>query len=111
MFGAAACQDRWERAPRSQTHFKNILKFARKQNSREKPDNWDESGPLIPALIEKDNPSCHGEGSLSLKEKSKHALVRRVSHIPAKHLGFDGIVVLCQENCFVTKYQPLGDRM
>lgn len=72
-----------------------------------KPNNWDESGPFIPALIKKDNPSCHGEGSLSLKEKSG----RRVSHIPPKHLSFDGIIAPCQENLFVTKYQPLGDRM
>lgn len=67
-------------------------------------------GLFIPALIKKDNLSCHGEGSLSLKEKSKHALERRVSHIP-EHLSLDGIIVPCQENCFVTKYQPLGDRM
>lgn len=110
MFGAAACQDCWECTPCLQTHFKNTLESARKQNSKEQPGNWDESGLFIPALIKKDNLSCHGEGSLSLKEKSKHALERRVSHIP-EHLSLDGIIIPCQENCFVTKYQPLGDRM
>lgn len=46
---------------------------------------------------------------MSLQEKSKRALARRVSHVPAKHRCLDEIVVFCQENDFVIKYQPTGD--
>lgn len=80
MFRAAACQDGEERANLFQKHFE----ISRETNFQRGTGRWDGSGSFIPALIKKDNPSCHREKSLSLKEKSKRALARMVSRVPAK---------------------------
>lgn len=49
--------------------FEKHFEISQETNFQRGTGHWDGSGPFIPALIKKDNPSCHGEDSLFLKEK------------------------------------------
>jgi len=88
--------------------FQKYFEFSQETTFQRGTGRWDGSASFIPDLIKTDNPSCHGEENMSQKEKSKRG---GSAMFPQKHLGIDEIIICCQENCFITKHQPMGDGM